>query len=66
LTLSRVTTPLRHLNNTPHPTLLQLTTRTFLNTRVEFESCSDLSVILIVTRHWELLIFNDNHFFKPG
>jgi hypothetical protein len=66
LTLSRVTTPLRHLNITPHPTLPQLTTRTFLNTRVEFESCSDLSVILIVTRHWELLIFNDNHFFKPG
>jgi hypothetical protein len=30
------TTTLRHLNITPHPTLLQLTTGTLLNTRVEF------------------------------
>ncbi len=36
ITLFRVTTPLRHLNITLHPTLLQRTTGTFLNTRVEF------------------------------
>jgi hypothetical protein len=44
ITLFRVTTPLRHLNITLHPTLLQRTTGTFLNTRVEF------SILVIMFR----------------
>ena len=35
ITLLRVTTPLRHLNITPQPTVLQLTTREIQNTRAE-------------------------------
>jgi hypothetical protein len=61
ITLSRVTTPLRYLNVTPRPTLLQLTTETFLNTRIEFSIFNHVQIcrFLIVTSHWELLIFNE-------
>jgi hypothetical protein len=65
ITLSRLTTPLRHLNITPHLPLLQLTTGTFLNIITMFRFVGH---ILIVTSHWELLIFNReiNFFLKPG
>ncbi|EFX71242.1 hypothetical protein DAPPUDRAFT_309143 [Daphnia pulex] len=52
----------RHLNITPHPTLLPLITGTFLNTRVEFSILimfRFVGHILIITSHWELLIFEE-------
>jgi hypothetical protein len=63
ITPSRVTTPLRHLNITPHLTLLQLTTGTLLNIITMFRFVGH---ILIVSSHWELLIFNrEIIFLKP-